>query len=63
MGAEPDTLIIGVYQMFLVPRYDTSLKVQARNPRKIYGIDQGLVNYSSLSGSPDMGRLLENAVF
>jgi predicted AAA+ superfamily ATPase len=51
------------YLLFLVPKYDTSLKVQARNPRKIYGIDQGLVNFSSVSGSPDMGRLLENIVF
>lgn len=51
------------YLMFLVPKYDTSLKVQARNPRKIYGIDQGLVHFSSLSGSSDSGRLLENAVF
>jgi len=51
------------YLMFLVPRYDTSLMVQARNPRKVYAIDQGLVNFSSVSGSPDRGRLLENAVY
>jgi predicted AAA+ superfamily ATPase len=52
-----------VYLLFLVPRYDTSLKVQARNPRKIYAIDQGLVNFFSVSGSPDRGRLLENTVY
>jgi predicted AAA+ superfamily ATPase len=51
------------YLIFLVPMYDTSLKVQVRNPRKVYGIDQGLVNFSSVSGSPDRGRLLENAVY
>ena len=51
------------YMMFLVPRYDTSLKVQARNPRKVYAIDQGLVNFYSVSGSPDRGRLLENTVY
>lgn len=51
------------YLIFLVPRYDTSLKVQARNPRKVYAIDQGLVNFSSVSGSPDRGRLLENVVY
>jgi len=28
-----------------------------------YVIDQGLANFSSVSGSPDQGRLLENAVF
>jgi uncharacterized protein len=51
------------YLLFLVPRYDTSLKVQARNPRKVFGIDQGLVNFSSVTDSPDRGRLLENTVF
>ncbi|MHC1775541.1 MAG: ATP-binding protein [Lentimicrobium sp.] len=51
------------YLLFLVPRYDTSLKVQVRNPRKVYAIDQGLVNFSSVSGSPDRGRLLENTVY
>ena len=51
------------YLLFFVPRYDTSLKVQARNPRKVYAIDQGLVNFSSVSGSPDRGRLLENTVY
>lgn len=51
------------YLLFFVPRYDTSLKVQARNPRKVYAIDQGLVNFSSVSGSPDHGRLLENSVY
>ncbi len=55
--------LIDAYLIFLVPRYDTSLKVQAKNPRKVYGIDQGLVSFSSVSGSPDLGRLLENTVF
>lgn len=51
------------YMLFLVSRYDTSLKVQARNPRKVYAIDQGLVNFYSVSDSPDRGRLLENTVY
>ncbi|MCD4737269.1 MAG: ATP-binding protein [Bacteroidales bacterium] len=55
--------LMDAYLIFLVPRYDTSLKVQARNPRKVYAIDQGLVNFFSLSGSPDLGRLLENTVY
>jgi predicted AAA+ superfamily ATPase len=55
--------LIDAYLLFLVPRYDTSLKVQARNPRKVYAIDQGLVNFFSVSGSPDNGRLLENTVY
>jgi predicted AAA+ superfamily ATPase len=55
--------LVDAYLIFLVPKYDTSLKVQVRNPRKVYAIDQGLVNFSSVSGSPDHGRLLENTVF
>ncbi|MCF8366263.1 MAG: ATP-binding protein, partial [Bacteroidales bacterium] len=55
--------LVDSYLIFLVPRYATSLKVQARNPRKVYAIDQGMVNFSSVSGSPDYGRLLENTVF
>lgn len=51
------------YLVFLVPRYDSSLKVQARNPRKVYAIDPGLAGFSSLSASPDHGRFLENTVF
>lgn len=55
--------LVDAYLVFLLPRYATSLKVQAKNPRKVYGIDQGLVNFFSVSGSPDKGRLLENTVF
>ena len=51
------------YLFFLVPRFDHSLKVQAVNPKKVYGIDTGLVNFNSLSSSPDYGRLLENHVY
>lgn len=51
------------YLFFLVPLYHTSLKVQIRNPRKVYGIDQGLVYSTSSSGSSDHGRLLETMVF
>ena len=51
------------YLFFLVPRFDYSLKVQAVNPKKVYGIDTGLVNFNSLSATPDLGRLLENYVF
>jgi uncharacterized protein len=51
------------YMFFLVPRFDYSQKVQAVNPRKVYSVDTGLVNFNSLSISPDLGRLLENYVF
>lgn len=55
--------LIDAYLLFLVPKYDTSLKVQVRNPKKVYAIDPGLVNFSSISGSPYYGRLFENAIF
>ena len=55
--------LVNAYLLFLVPKYDTSLKVQVRNPKKVYAIDQGLVSFSSVSGSPYYGRLFENAIF
>jgi predicted AAA+ superfamily ATPase len=51
------------YLFFLVPRFDYSLKVQSVNPKKVYGIDTGLINVNSLSITADKGRLLENYVF
>lgn len=33
------------------------------NPRKVYAIDNGMVNANSLSFSKDKGRLFENAVY
>ena len=43
--------------------YDHSLKVTARNPKKVYAIDTGLAHSVSLSHSPDVGRYLENVVY
>jgi predicted AAA+ superfamily ATPase len=51
------------YLLFLLPRFDYSLKVQAVNPKKVFSIDTGLVHFNSLSASPDLGRLLENHIF
>lgn len=51
------------YLFFTVPRFSYSLKQQARNPKKIYGVDSGLVSNLSLSFSNDKERLLENVVF
>lgn len=57
------TYLDDAYLVFLVSKFDYSLKVQARNPKKNYSIDTGLVNFYSFSSSPDYGRLLENLVF
>jgi len=51
------------YLFFTVPRFSFSLKQQAKNPKKIYGIDNGLITNLSMSFSKDTGRLLENMVY
>jgi predicted AAA+ superfamily ATPase len=51
------------YLFFTVPRFSYSLKKQAKNPKKIYGIDTGLITNLSISFSKDQGRLLENLVY
>lgn len=51
------------YLFFSVPRFSYSLKQQVKNPKKIYGIDTGLVSILSMTFSKDLGRLLENLVF
>ena len=51
------------YLFFSINRFDYSLKKQLVYPKKIYAIDNGLINVNSLSFSKDKGRLLENLVF
>lgn len=51
------------YLLDSVGMYGTSVKVTARNPKKVYTYDLGLVQTLSLSKTPDKGHLLENLVF
>jgi len=51
------------YLLFLVNKYDFSVKKQIQNPKKIYFIDLGLVRELGFHHSEDKGRLLENMVF
>lgn len=51
------------YLFFFLPRFSWSPKASTVNPRKVYAVDNGMVNANSLSFSKDKGRLLENAVF
>lgn len=51
------------YLLFSIPKFDYSLKKQLVNPKKIYVIDNGLINTNSSSFSQDKGKLLENLVF
>ena len=51
------------YLFFFLPRFSWSAKNIAVNPRKVYAIDNGMVNANTLSFADDKGRLLENAVY
>lgn len=51
------------YLLFIINKFDYSLKKQQTNPKKVYSIDNGLSNINSVTFSDDKGRLLENAAF
>jgi predicted AAA+ superfamily ATPase len=51
------------YLLGLMPRFSWSLRAQLVNPRKIYIIDNGLINAVSPSYTMDYGKKLENAVY
>jgi uncharacterized protein len=46
-----------------VHKFSYSIKVQIRNPKKVYAIDLGLFTENSISFSEELGRRLENAVY
>lgn len=51
------------YLVFLVNKYDPSLKIQMQNPKKVYFIDNTLSRELGFHTSADKGRFLENLVF
>lgn len=51
------------YLLDFVPLFDHSLKVQARNPKKVYVLDMGIYSEVSVTTSDNMGRRLENLIF
>jgi hypothetical protein len=51
------------YLFFFVPRFSYSPKVQLVNPKKVFAVDNGLIDANSVSFSNDRGRMLENLVF
>ncbi len=51
------------YLVQFIPKFSYSLKVQIRNPKKVYAIDLGVFAHNSVIFSKDMGRKLENLVF
>lgn len=51
------------FLFFFVKKYDLNLKVQARNPQKVYCIDTGLRQANAFYHSLDQGKIAENIVF
>lgn len=51
------------YLFFSVERFSFSIKQQEVSPRKIYAIDNGIINAIGFQLSPNIGKLLENLVF
>ncbi len=51
------------YLLDFVPIFNHSLKVQARNPKKVYVMDMGLYSENALSTSENYGRRLENLLY
>ncbi|OPX34805.1 AAA family ATPase [candidate division KSB1 bacterium 4484_188] len=51
------------YLFFTVPKFSFSYAKQRAFSKKIYTVDPGLIGANTASLTPDLGRLLENAVF
>lgn len=51
------------YMLFQLLKYDSSLKVQMLNPKKIYFIDNAFINRIGFSATENVGQKLENLVF
>jgi predicted AAA+ superfamily ATPase len=52
-----------VFLLFDICKFDSKITNQLRAPRKIYAVDNGLLNAIRFSTSEDRGRILENVVF
>lgn len=62
-AAEYTAFLNEAFLIFEVNRYHPNLKVQARDPKKIYAIDTGLRNANASSPQEDFGKLAENACY
>ena len=51
------------YLLYFLPKFSYKAKNIVVNPRKVYAVDNGLINANTLSFSKNKGRLLENAVY
>lgn len=51
------------YLAFQILKFDPSLKIQMANPKKIYFIDNGIVNRIGFNATENIGTQLENSVY
>jgi hypothetical protein len=61
--SEYTSALTEAFLVFEVERFHRNLKVQARDPRKVYVIDAGLRRVAARSAEADIGKLLENLVY
>jgi len=57
------TWLEDAYLLYFLPKFSYKAKNSAVNGRKVYAVDNGLINANTLSFSKNKGRLLENAVY
>ena len=50
------------YLLFFIEKFSFKLKEQILAPRKVYCVDNGIINTVSFKFSKDLGRLMENCV-
>jgi predicted AAA+ superfamily ATPase len=55
--------LVEAYLFFTINKYDPSIKKQIRNEKKVYCIDQGIIQATAFKFSRDEGRIIENVVF
>lgn len=51
------------YLIGQIPKFSYSIKAQARNPKKVYAMDMGLIDAVSTSFTEDTGHKLENLIY
>lgn len=51
------------YVINLISKFSYSLKSQMLSEKKVYIVDNGLINVSSISASKDLGRKFENIIY
>ena len=51
------------FMIYEIPQFSYKIKNQIKSKRKLYTIDNGLINAISLNFSPNKGKLFENFIF